>query len=257
MMIKALHLSCFILTLYVLTFAVAQSEMSEGLSELKTQTSYEFTRLLKFRLGLDSINESIETGIEGAYQNRFGDEFAYLMDNGRFVLIDDSINLESTKNLTEVSLRGLIINKINDIASEDMVIFPAVFNEKSVLNIFTDVSCSYCAKLHAEVHFLQKAGITVRYFPFPRGGSKGPGYIALKKVWCSEDRQIAMGVAKGTETGELGSADCAKGNMVDRGFELGQNLGVTGTPTLFLKDGEKINGYIPYQRLIPKILGEI
>jgi thiol:disulfide interchange protein DsbC len=257
MMIKTLRLFCFILTFFTSTFAIAQSEVSEASPDLKSQTSSELTRLLKLRLGIDSIDEPTETGIEGVYQTRFGDKFAYLIDNGRFVLIGDLIDLETAKNLTEVSRRSLIVNKINAIASEDMVIFPAVSNEKSVLNVFTDVSCAYCAKLHEEVHFLQEAGITVRYIPFPRGGNKGPGYTGLKQVWCAEDRQLAMGVAKGTESGELGSADCAKGNMVDRGFELGNNLGVAGTPALFLNDGEKINGYMPHQRLIPKILGQI
>ncbi|MFT6371643.1 MAG: thiol:disulfide interchange protein DsbC [Gammaproteobacteria bacterium] len=257
MTIKTLRLFCIILISFNSTFAVAQSAVSEVSPELKSQPSSELTRLLKLRLGIDSIDEPTETGVEGVYQTRFGDKFAYLIDNGRFVLIGDLIDLETAKNLTEVSRRSLIANKINDVASQDMVIFPAVSDEKSVLNVFTDVSCGYCVKLHEEVHFLQEAGITVRYLPFPRGGSKGPGYTELKQVWCAEDRQLAMGVAKGTHSGELGSADCAKGNMVDRGFELGNNLGVTGTPALFLNDGEKINGYMPHERLISKILGQI
>ena len=257
MMIKNLRLFCFILILSTSSFTMAQSEVSEPLPDLNSQTLSELTRLLKLRLGIDNIDEPTETEVEGVYQTRFGDKFAYLIDNGRFVLIGDLIDLETAKNLTEVSRRGLIVDEINDIALEDMVIFPAISEEKSVLNIFTDVSCGYCAKLHEEVHFLQEAGITVRYLPFPRGGNKGPGYTGLKQVWCAEDKQLAMGIAKGTERGALGIADCAKGDMVDRGFELGNNLGVAGTPALFLNDGEKINGYMPHQRLIPKILGQI
>lgn len=256
-MIKTFLLLSFILTLTISTFAAAQSSASATSPEVKKLPPSELTRLLKLRLGTDNIDEPTETGIEGVYQTRFGDKFAYLIDNGRFVFIGDLIDLESARNLTEVSRRGLIVNKINEIDSTDMVIFPAVSAEKAVLNVFTDVTCGYCKKLHEEVHFLQEAGITVRYLPFPRGGNRGPGYTGLKQVWCAKDKQLAMSIAKGTERGELGSADCAKGNMVDRGFELGNTLGVAGTPALYLSDGEKINGYMPHERLISKLLEKI
>jgi thiol:disulfide interchange protein DsbC len=253
-MIKTCLFFCFLLTLFVPTFAVAQAAESETSAEINARPSSELTRLLKLRLGTDNIDEPTETGIEGVYQTRFGDKFAYLIDNGRFVFIGDLIDLKSAKNLTEVSRRGLIVNKINEISVDDMVIFSAVSDEKAVLNIFTDVSCGYCRKLHEEVHFLQEAGITVRYLPFPRGGSSGPGYTGLKQVWCAEDRQRAMSIAKGTESGDLGSADCAKGDMVDRGYDLGNELAVEGTPALYLSNGEKINGYMPHERLISKML---
>ncbi|MFT4608205.1 MAG: thiol:disulfide interchange protein DsbC [Chitinophagales bacterium] len=256
-MIKTCRLISFILTLSVSTFAVAQDAQPETSATIKSNPPSELTRLLKLRLGTNNIEEPIETGIEGVYQTRFGDKFAYLIDNGRFIFIGDLIDLESAQNLTEASRRGLIVNKINEVSADDMVIFSAVSDEKTVLNIFTDVSCGYCKKLHEEVHFLQEAGITVRYLPFPRGGDRGPGYTGLKQVWCAEDKQLAMSIAKGTEIGDLGRADCVKGDMVDRGFDLGKALGIAGTPALFLNDGEKINGYMPHERLIPKVLGKI
>jgi thiol:disulfide interchange protein DsbC len=256
-MLKIVHFFSFILTFSISTFAVAQNSESEASLEVENHPSSELTRLLKLRLGTDNFDEPTETGIEGVYQTRFGDKFAYLIDNGRFIFIGDLIDLESAKNLTEVSRRSHIVDKINEIAPEDMVIFPAVSNEKGVLNVFTDVTCGYCKKLHEEVHFLQDAGITVRYLPFPRGGSRGPGYTGLKQVWCAEDKQLAMSIAKGTESGELGNADCLQGDMVDRGFDLGNALGVAGTPALYFGDGEKINGYMPHERLISEVLGRI
>jgi thiol:disulfide interchange protein DsbC len=257
MLIKTFRFFSFILILSISPFAIAQDSVSEALPKINSEPSSELTRLLKLRLGIDSIDEPTETSIEGVYQTRFGDKFAYLIDNGRFVLIGDLIDLETAVNLTEASRRDLIINKINEVSLDDLVIFPAVSEEKSVLNVFTDVSCGYCRKLHEEVNYLQEAGITVRYLPFPRGGNQGPGYIGLKQVWCAENKQLAMGIAKGIENGELGSANCSKGDMVDRGYDLGNTIGVTGTPALYLNDGEKINGYMPHERLISKILGKI
>lgn len=69
-----------------------------------------------------------------------------------------------------------------------MAVFPATGEEKAVLNVFTDSSCPYCKKLHEEVSKLQEAGISVHYIPYPRGGSRGPGYQELKQVWCAKDK---------------------------------------------------------------------
>lgn len=43
--------------------------------------------------------------------------------------------------------------------------------------------------------------------------------------------------------------------MVDRGYLAGKKIGISGTPTLVKPDGEKIEGYRPYQELIPQLLG--
>ena len=123
-----------------------------------------------------------------------------------------------------------------------------------MLDVFTDTSCPYCQKLHSEIDKLQQAGITVRYFPYPRGGSRGPGYQHLRSVWCAEDREQAMTDAKNQQFDDLPPGDCAAAEMVDRGFLIGQQIGITGTPALFKGNGEKIDGYRPYQELIPMIL---
>ena len=247
----------FLSAFFIANLAAAQSVSSNSSSAIKKTQLSELTRLLKLRLGDDNIGEPTATGIEGVYETRFGDKFGYLIENGRYILIGDLIDLERAHNITEASRRRLIIGKIAQIPPSDMVVFPAVSNEKTVLNIFTDVTCGYCKKLHEEIHFLQEAGITVRYLPYPRGGSRGPGYTGLKQVWCANDRQLAMGIAKGTEKGRLGNADCSAADIVDRGFALGNNLGIAGTPALYTSQGEKISGYVPHEQLIAKLLGNI
>jgi len=46
----------------------------------------------------------------------------------------------------------------------------------------------------------------------------------------------------------------AKGKFVDVGYALGNKVGVKGTPSLFKSNGESIEGYVPYQELIPMVL---
>jgi thiol:disulfide interchange protein DsbC len=164
------------------------------------------------------------------------------------------IDLKLAKNLTELSRRDLIVEELASFPDDELVIFRARDVELAVLNVFTDTSCGYCQKLHREVGYLQDAGISVRYFPYPRGGTRGPGYRDLQKVWCAEDRATAMSIAKGTANGRLDSGLCDAAKVVDQGYDLGNRIGVTGTPALFAADGTKFNGYVPYQELIPQLL---
>lgn len=219
------------------------------------ESTDELTRLLKLRLGTDQVEPPTETGVEGVYQTRFGNKFAYLIDGGRYVFIGDMIDLKTARNLTELSRRDLVVEQLAGFSNEKRIIFPAVNEELAVLNVFTDTSCGYCQQLHKEVKFLQEAGISVHYLPYPRGGNRGPGYSDLRKVWCAEDKRKAMSIAKGAEMGSLASSEtCDVAQYVDDGYLLGNRIGVKGTPALFSSDGSSFNGYVPHKQLIPQLL---
>jgi len=212
------------------------------------------TALLKKRLGGGQVSKPVPTPLEGIFETQFGPNFGYLSQDGRYIIVGNLIDLESGQNLTNIAKGKTALAAINKFALEDKTVFPAIGEEKAVLNIFTDTSCPYCQKLHAEVSNLQEAGISVHYLPYPRGGSQGPGYQTLKQVWCANDRSRAMNIAKGLEQGDLPAGDCANADLVDKGYVLGNRAGVTGTPALYKSNGEIIQGYVPYQQLIPQVL---
>lgn len=217
----------------------------------------EMLRLLKLRLGTDQVEPARETRANGVYQTRFGNRFGYLIDGGRYVFIGEMVDLKMAQNLTEMSRREVVIEELAGFPREDMIVFPAEKEELAVLNVLTDTSCGYCQQLHKEIKFLQAAGISVRYFPYPRGGTRGPGYDDLRKVWCSEDKLEAMSIAKRATSGEL-TADgvCADAQAVDEGYKLGNRLGINGTPALYAGNGATFPGYVPYQQLIPQLLNQ-
>jgi thiol:disulfide interchange protein DsbC len=202
------------------------------------------------------VSEPVATPAEGIYQTRFGNKIAYLTGDGQYVLVGDMIDLKSQVNLTEVARRSIVKEALGKMPVSDMAVYPAQNETKTVLTVFTDTSCPYCKKLHEEVPQLQKAGIEVRYIPFPRGGARGPGYQSLKQVWCSADKAKGMNIAKEVETGDLPSADCEDAKIVDQGYMLGNVVGVSGTPSLVTESGQKMDGYVPYQQLIPMLLKE-
>jgi thiol:disulfide interchange protein DsbC len=147
---------------------------------------------------------------------------------------------------------------MNKLDSKDMVVFKSKGDEKAVINVFTDVDCGYCRKLHREVPRLNELGVTVRYMAYPRAGiyadqgrTKFTGsYKKLKSVWCDEDRPAAMNKAKAT--------GFIKENLncdapIEAQFALGAEFGVRGTPAIILEDGELLPGYMPADELAKKI----
>lgn len=141
---------------------------------------------------------------------------------------------------------------------KDMVVFKSKGDEKAVINVFTDVDCGYCRKLHREVPRLNELGVTVRYLAYPRAGiyadqgrTKFTGsYKKLKSVWCDEDRPAAMNKAKAT--------GFIKENLgcdapIEAQLALGGEFGVRGTPAIILQDGELLPGYMPADELAKKI----
>jgi thiol:disulfide interchange protein DsbC len=212
------------------------------------------TNLLRLRLGSKAVSDPIKTPVDGIYQTQFGSQYGYLSQDGRYIFIGSMVDLKTGTNLTNLAKGKTAITELNRVALDDKVIFPAKGEEKAVLNVFTDTACPYCKKLHEQVGKLQEAGISIHYLPYPRGGRQGPGYQSLKQVWCAKDKPEAMGIAKGLDIGDLPSGDCAKGKFVDEGYALGNRVGLKGTPSLFKSNGENIEGFVPYQELIPMVL---
>ncbi len=215
----------------------------------------DITQLLKSRLGNAPVSAPVPTPAKGIYQTRFGSKIGYLSSDGRYLIIGDMIDLKNQQNLTELARRDVTKSIIDKVDVAKLAVFPSTSGEtKKVLNVFTDTSCPYCKKLHKEIPKLQQAGIEVRYFPFPRGGSRGPGYSDLKKVWCNDDKAHALNIAEGGKSGDLGNGNCKEASFVDKGYALGNQLGVSGTPALFVDNGKKIDGYVPAKQLIPMLL---
>ena len=241
-------LASFVLMLPVLPIQAAEGDPVDN-DEMLT--------LLKLRLGTDQVEPVRETRADGVYQTRFGNKFAYLIDGGRYVFIGEMVDLQRAQNLTELSRRDLVVEELAEFPEQNVIVFPARDEELAVLNVLTDTSCGYCQQLHKEVKYLQEAGISVRYYPYPRGGARGPGYSELRRVWCSEDKLEAMSVAKRAADGLLQQdATCAQALAVDQGYLLGNRLGINGTPALFAGDGASFPGYVPYQQLIPQLLNQ-
>jgi len=205
---------------------------------------------------IDNINEKLSTlnitiadispsAVEGLYEVLTDQGIYYISKNAQFLVHGSIYDIDNKmENVTEKTLIGLRQEQLKEFEKE-MIVYKAE-KEKHVVTVFTDTSCGYCQKLHAEMADYNNLGITVRYLAFPRGGVNSNAYNTMVSVWCSDDPKVAMGRAKSRKNVEFQSCE----NSVKEQHALGQVFGVSGTPALVLEDGSLQPGYLPAPRLL-------
>lgn len=147
-------------------------------------------------------------------------------------------------NLSSNSRQTRSIAKIAKVPEDEMIIFTPD-TVKASITVFTDVDCTYCRKLHGEIDDLLAAGIEVRYLAYPRGGEEAGSYSKMISVWCSDDRNKALTQAKHGQNIPERLCD----TPVLSHYQLGNELGISGTPALLFPDGRLIPGYVEAARL--------
>lgn len=187
----------------------------------------------------------------GVFQIQVGRRYVYVTDDGRYAFVGDLLDLDSGTNLTKVRRSRDNLALIITFPEKDMVVYPATGEEQAKITVFTDTACPYCRKFHTELPPLQQAGVTVRYIAFPRAGSQGEAYRTMRRVWCADDRRMAMDKAKGDGLPDLSNTDdCAAASAVDAGHQLGRKVGIRGTPAIVLPNGTVQPGYLPSSKLL-------
>jgi len=192
----------------------------------------------------DAEITSVKPSVAGLYEIKAkGYGTAYMTADGRYMLQGEVIELDGAK-LTNITEQGMAAHRKELLAAvdkKDMIIFPAADGKtKGIAYVFTDVDCGYCRKIHEEVPVLSQMGIEVRYLAFPRAGYPSPTSQKMDSIWCAKDRNAAMTAMKRNQP--VAPATCQ--NPIKQQYELGQELGVRGTPAVFLEDGTQVGGYL-------------
>ncbi|MFT7129260.1 MAG: thiol:disulfide interchange protein DsbC [Gammaproteobacteria bacterium] len=203
---------------------------------------------------LSRPNIAIETIAPSVIKNIFevkvaGGPTLYTSANGQFFVLGDIYAVEpgGFVNLAEQSREGDRMSLLADVRVEDMIVFsPEQLPAKATLTVFTDVDCFYCQKLHKEVPDLNRIGIEVRYLAYPRAGIGSDAYKKIASAWCADNKQESLTKLKNRQY--IPTNVCA-GNPVEDQYNLGQKMGVTGTPALVTSTGRLMPGYIPTLRL--------
>ena len=178
--------------------------------------------------------------IDGWYTVARGAIVAYVSADGRYLLQGELIDLDQGVNLTEGARSIARIEMMASIPEEQLIVFTPD-KVKHTVSVFTDIDCTFCRRLHAQIDEYLSHGIQVRYLLYPRNGPASASWVKAERVWCSDDRNSALTLAKLDK--EFQTRDC-DASIVHNHYAVGQDVGLRGTPAIVTEDGTLVSGYM-------------
>ncbi|MFK7993722.1 MAG: DsbC family protein [Granulosicoccus sp.] len=223
--------------------AFAHSDAAQAASEAdSTSAGVEPEQLLETlgqRLPGIAFSDISESNIPGLYEVVSDGQIYYVDESAEYLIDGSLIRLSDRANLTDARLGRIHMSLIEDMDEKDMLIYEPETASNRSITVFTDISCGYCRRLHAELDTLLEEGVRVRYLLFPRAGLDSQGRKDLESVWCADNPQDAMTNAKAG--GEIVPKTCD--SPIEKHVALAERLGLRGTPLIYTDSGEKIPGY--------------
>ena len=203
------------------------------------------------RDALRSVNPQIEVEhigaapLPGFREAIVSGQVVYVSDDGKYLIQGKVFDIAAKKDLGEASMARLRAGLLETIPMSDRIVFAPPAAKHTVV-VFTDIECGYCRKLHNEIAEYNKRGIAVQYLAFPRAGLGSEDYRKMVAVWCADDRRQALTDAKNDKPVPM--KNCT--NPVTMHYNLGQRMGLEGTPLILATDGTQIAGYLPPDQLL-------
>ena len=195
-----------------------------------------------------NINFYEESEIENFYVvNVANNQILYVSNDFKYVFAGDVISLDNgaPSSLNEL-YQAKLVKQVMSLLEDTRTINFTAENEKHLIKVFTDISCGYCRLLHSQIDDYLALGISIEYYGFPRDGLQTQVFEDMQSAWCSDDPKLSITKLKAGD--DVEEKTCQ--NSIQMHYEYGQLLGITGTPSIFLSNGQKLSGYIPASELI-------
>jgi thiol:disulfide interchange protein DsbC len=192
--------------------------------------------------------------IDGLLELQTNQGVLFSTPDGQYFIAGTLYHLDEKGNITNVlAARQAPLNAKAIAEYRNEVIEYRAADEQYAVTIFTDISCGYCVKLHSQISQYNDLGITIRYLMFPRQGLNGDVATQMAAIWCAADPKKALDEAKMSQKLPAKNADKSCSEKVVKHYNLGHELGVAGTPAIFLPDGSMVGGYLPPQALLERL----
>ncbi len=163
------------------------------------------------------------------------------------VLAGTLIDTRTMKNVTAERMQKLMAIKFSDLPLE-LAIKQVRGDGKRILVSFEDPNCGYCKKLARDIARLDNITLYTFLMPILSPDSQEKS----NQIWCAADRARAWNELMLENKAPNGKGDCDT-SAIQKTIELGRRLSVTGTPTLFFADGERIPGVAPIEQIEKKL----
>ena len=179
------------------------------------------------------------------------ESYMYVTDDGRFLLAGSLYELREggVVGITEQRRNAKRLGALAEVTLADMLVYSPEDEVRAAVTVFTDPDCGYCRRLHANMADYHAHGIEVRYLAYPRAGVDSSTYEDMVSAWCANDPLEALTSLKRGD--EIPNKSCV--NPVAEQYELGQRIGIAGTPAIVLPDGRLVPGLVDAEQLAARL----
>ncbi len=204
-------------------------------------------KAMEAKLGtkVESVSKS---GYLGLYEVYADGTIFYTDDKVSAIIVSGQlIDAKSMRNVTDERMKKLTAIRFNELPLE-RAIKQVRGDGKRVLATFEDPNCGYCKRLAKEM--LKLDNVTIYTFLLPILSEDS--VRKSRQIWCTTDRAKAWNDWMIDGKAPAGREDCDT-TAVTKNQEFGRKLNISGTPTLFFGDGERIPGAVPLARIEQKL----
>ena len=213
-----------------------------------------FTALAAAAQDLDKIKADLQKKFPQAqfdavrkagYGNLFevsgGGEVFYTDERTTFLLVGSLIDTKTRENVTEARQRKLSAVPFESLPFENAIKIVRGNGSRKIA-IFEDPNCGYCKKFERELANVTDLTMYVFLYPILSPDSTEKSV----NIWCAPDRQKAwLDYMLKDVAPPAGKCPAP----IDPVLAFGQGKRITGTPTIFFEDGERVPGAMPMSSL--------
>ena len=226
-----------ILPLALATLSMASASADEA----------EIKKAMEAKLGA-KVESVTKSGFLGLYEVYSEGNILYTDEKmTAFLAGGQLIDGKSMKNVTEERMRKLTAIKFAELPME-RAIKQVRGNGTRVLATFEDPNCGYCKRLAKDL--LKLDNVTVYTFLYPILSEDS--IKKSKQIWCAADRTKAWHDWMIEGRVPEGKDDCDTA-AIAKNQEFGRRLSISGTPTMFFADGERVPGAMPLAKIEQKL----
>jgi thiol:disulfide interchange protein DsbC len=183
-------------------------------------------------LNVDSVRK-VPYG--GLYEVIAGGEIFYADEKATFLVLGSLVDLKTRDNVTELRMRQVNRVDFSTLPLENAIKIVRGNGSRKIA-MFADPNCGYCKRFERDL--IGVDNITVYVFLYP---ILAPDSVQkTKAVWCAPDRGKAWLDYMVRDMSVPVDASCA--TPIEKNLEYGKSKRITGTPTIFFEDGDRVPG---------------
>ena len=216
-----------------------------GVQAMADETDIRKAMEAKLGTKVESVTKS---GYMGLYEVYADGQLLYTDEKMTTIIVGGQlIDAKTMKNVTDERMKKLTAIKFSELPLE-RAIKQVRGDGKRIMATFEDPNCGYCKRLAKELQKLDNVTVYTFLYPILSEDSVRKS----KQIWCSSDRAKAWNDWMIDGKAPAGREDCDT-SAVTKNQEFGRKLNISGTPTMFFADGERVPGAMPLPRIEQKL----